>query len=276
MYQLLCDETLRSYVIENDISVWAGNVAEREAYAVSVSLGATRFPFIAVIVYSTVPRTRMACVATIEGTPQAIDLMSTLAQLIETFGPTLVSLRADRAEQTFSRVIRAEQDSAYEVSLRKDREAARRERIAQLEKKAAEEAAAKRLTDRIRWRRWNAAHIPPEPKSDVKNVSRISFRMPLGSRCVRKFASHAPIKEVYMWVDLQLHSEDDSSMLIPGDSEGLPINYEHTYDFTLAVPMPRRVLTASEERLDEHKELFPSGSLVVEMLPEEGGEDEKV
>lgn len=260
MHELLCDETLRGYIIDNGILVWAGNVAELEAYRVSAALGATRYPYIGVVVYNTLRESTTSCVSKIEGLPNSIDLMTHLQSMLDKYGPTLVALKADRSEQTFSREIRAEQDSAYEASLRKDRERAEAQRKERMAKEEHERQALLQETDKLAWRQWQARKLLPEPTA-TKEVSRISFRMPDGSRCIRKFEATSTIGDVYSWVDLQLNPVQQESESAPKP----PPNYKHVYDFTLAVPMPRQVLEAESLVLSQVKAVYPSGSLIVEM-----------
>ena len=269
MQQLLCHDTFRDYALDNDLLIWAGNVADREAYSVGNSLGATRFPFLGIMVYNTIEDPEVSCVATILGVPQIIDLITILEETIGIYGPTLVSLKADRNEQTFSRVIRAEQDSAYEASLRKDREIAEAERRIQQEKRQREEGEAMHKENLRLWRRWNYAHLEAEPTGQGKHITHLNVRLPDGSRSVRKFRSDASIETLYKWADCQLHRNDfdkeDMSDVRPS-----PEHYKHTYDFTLAIPMPRKILELTEKTtVAEHKDLFPSASLMVERTESE-------
>lgn len=262
---MLCDDTLRSYIIDNDITVWAGDVANLEAFKVSQALGSKRFPFFAVVVSSAASSgsAYMSCVSRVDGLPSTIDLMSCLAESIERYGPALVSLRADRQEQNMSREIRAEQDSAYEISLRKDRE----KRIKD-EQERSEAAARKQLETRrqmnIRaWRRIQYRRIAPEPPSG-KDITRISFRMPDGSRSIRKFSGTSTVYDIYTWVESQLHPLEEVDNL-----ESLEEGYEHKFEFILAIPIPRMVLKPGQESILDHKAIFPSGSLIVESTASE-------
>lgn len=266
MHALMCDEVLRTYVIENDILVWAGNVAELEAFRVSTALNVGRYPFVGVIVSDPELPTEMICVAKIEGLTVLTELLAGLQEVIDTFQPTLISLRADKQEQNLSRTIREEQDAAYESSLRKDRERAARERQAREEAQNIAATLATREQNVVAWRQVKTSELPAEPVA-TKNVSRISFRMPDGSRKIRKFSSDSSIEDIYTWIDLQLHpiSVDESQER----SYNLPDDYQHIYSFTLAIPMPRQVLEPDSGKIESYKDIYPSGSLVVEITSAE-------
>lgn len=267
MEKLLCSDLLRSYIIENDILVWVGNVAELEAYTVSKSLGVNRFPFMGLIVYDTShdERPKMSCISKLEGLPDAVEFLAFLQQSLESFGPTLISLRADRQEHSFAREIRAEQDSAYEISLRKDRERVERERkeLEEEQQRAAE--TTRKLEQRASWRRWQKSRISQEPQATT-GVSKISFRLPNGSRIVRKFTPNTQLIELYNWVDLQLYHDADQGDVLKEGTAVEPTDYTHEYNFTLATPLPRQVLEPSDRELSVVKAIYPSGSVVVEEI----------
>lgn len=282
MHSLMCDEGLRTFILDHDVLVWAGNVAESEAFAVSNALGVTRYPFVGVIVYNTLRGSQMTCVSKIEGLVTAADVVTSLNDAIEKYGPTLVSLRADRREQTASREIRAEQDSAYEQSLRRDRERAEQTRREREEAERRARDVQTQEKNRALWRAWKASTLSPEPSSsnsDSRNVSRISFRMPDGSRVVRKFTATTSVSDLYAWVDLHLSSFNDGAgagqeTTKDGVSTGPvaaspPDDYEHSFGFTLAVPMPRTILTPDTTVLSQHTQIYPSGSLIVELIDTE-------
>lgn len=265
MESLLCEDTLRSHVVGNDIDVWIGDVSTFEAYSASKALQVGRFPFVGVIVYqSSTDRSGMTCVSKMEGLPNLVDMMSFLDSAMEQFGPTLVSLRADRAEQNFSREIRAEQDSAYEISLRTDRERAEKERRELQEEEERKKVAESEKRNKKLWRRRQQAQLKFISEPDgASRTAKISFRMPNGSRMVHKFRSGTEIRDVYNFIDLQLHLERDEI----GEDEArqeLPADYVHTYDFTLAVPIPREILEPSSKVLEHIKAVYPSGALIVE------------
>lgn len=263
--QLLADETLCSYIVDNSVKVWAGDVANLEAFKVSQALGAKRFPFFAVVVSSAAASgsAYMSCVSRIDGLPNTIDLMSCLAESIERYGPALISLRADRQEQNISREIRAEQDSAYEISLRKDREKRIKDEQERSEAAARKEKEVQKQRSIWAWRRSQYQTIAVEPPNG-QNVTRISFRMPNGTRTIRRFLGTSSISDVYVWVESQLHPlpADDGAGEIVDD-------YEHEFDFDLAVPIPRSVLQPGTQPLSDCKAIFPSGSLIVEMMASE-------
>ena len=234
----------------NNIIVWGGNVLEPEAYQVASDYMCTKFPASCLI--SLTPKegsTRMGIVKRLAGPMTPGAYLSGLEGAMAKYRPDIESLRAERAAQAVARNLRSEQDSAYERSLAMDRERARRKREEEANARAAEERArekaeaeARQEELRTQWRRWRATTIAPEPTDGV----RLALNMPPsagGGRVVRKFASDAPLDELYAFVEcyglLQV-----PKLVKEGESEK-PDDYEHKYAFRIASVMPRETLEPS-------------------------------
>ncbi|ORY86262.1 UBX domain-domain-containing protein [Protomyces lactucae-debilis] len=268
--QILCSTALRSFVQDHQILCWAGDAAENEGFHTASSLGATRFPFFAVLVYNTLRSPAgVSTVCRVEGLVEAAVLIETLTEAIDRFEPTLIAARLDQREQNASREIRREQDSAYERSLAADRRRAEEARLAE-ERKARELAAALEATrQRAVYRVWRHAKILPEPTSG-EHVARVSFRLPDGSRIVRKFDAQCPVEELYAFVDAKINPVSVEEREQAGDSPSGPAEGNYRYSFTLAVPMPRKLVDCAQDaKIIDQREVFPSGSLIVEALEEE-------
>lgn len=260
----LTNETLRTFVSENDISVWAGDVVQSEAYQVSRVLKARSYPFIALIVYDVQRSSAMSCLARVEGLVTPRDIIASLSAVLDAYNPSLVALRADRREHTLSRDIRAEQDSAYEASLRKDQQRAQTAERERLAREDSAKATREKEKNERQWRFWKAREFPAELGPGNK-CSRISFRMPNGNRVVRKFATSTTMEHLYIFADLTLHPVDSEA------KEDAPAaEYQHSYNFKLAIPLPRRILAIDNQKLVDNKDLFPSGNLIVEEIVDEG------
>jgi len=206
----------------------------------------------------------------------ASELVAKLSAAMTAQDSQLRSARNTRAEQNASRSLREEQDSAYERSLAADRERVRRRREeaeaqarAEREAAAAAETAEKKQRKVRQWRRWRAQSLPAEPGGDVKDVSRVSIRMPSGERIIRKFRSDADLEELYAFVDchgvLQQHEDDNGEREKEVEE---PDDYEHKFEFRLVSPMPRQVFEIGDggsvgERMGR------SGNLIVEAIDEE-------
>ncbi|PSN74834.1 UBX domain-containing protein [Corynespora cassiicola Philippines] len=266
----------------NNIILWAGNVQDPEAYQVSASLNCTKFPFSGLIVHTPqVSSTAMGVATRIAGPTPPGQYIAKLRQAMQAHSEPLNRVRAQRAEQQATRSIRQQQDSAYERSLATDRERARKkreeaERKAREEKEALErEQAAQRYAQNLeQWRRWRAASIPPEPpaSADVKDVVRISLRMPNAERVVRKFAADAHIEELYAFVECYDVLQAGG---VEQDAEE-PEGFEHEYKFQLVSPMPREVYELKAGGTIRER-IGRSGNLIVERTDldsEDEGEDE--
>ena len=255
----------------NDLLLWGGNVQDSEAYQVSASLSCTKFPFAALICQTNdTGSLGMAVVMRAAGPMPAAELVGKLGIAITSQQAQLRSAQAQQAEHQASRNLRDEQDSAYERSLAQDRERTRRRREeqeaqerAEREARTAVEAEKTRQRKLEQWRKWRAQSLPPEPGADVKDVTRISIRLPSGDRVIRRFQAYAELEELYAFVECHETSEG-------GDEIEEPESYEHSYAFRLVSPLPRTVFELKEggtvgERIGR------SGNLIVEAVDE--GED---
>ncbi|KAF1927198.1 uncharacterized protein M421DRAFT_101979 [Didymella exigua CBS 183.55] len=259
----------------NNVLLWAGSVADSEAYAVAAALSTTKFPFSALVVHTpAVSASAMGIAARIAGPTPPGPYLAKLKAAMATHTEALDRVRAQRAEQTATRSIRAQQDSAYERSLARDRARAQQQREAAAAAAAAEEAAqAARVAAETnarnlhRWRVWRAARLPLEPAPTDQQCVRISLRLPSAERVVRRFPAAAPMDDLYAFVECYdvLQSGEKTT-----SENSNPQNYKHTYTFQLVSPMPREVYALSAggtvgERIGR------SGNLIVERI---GGDDE--
>lgn len=261
---------------QNNIILWAGSVLDSEAYQVSSALNCTKFPFAALVVHTPQDSsTSMSTIARMTGVMPSSAFVAKLQSAITQQSGALNRIRATRAEQQASRDLRQEQNSAYERSLTQDRERARLRREAEAEKVRAEQAAnskaeaSKQLAhNRYQWKRWRLKQMAPEPGADVKEVTRISIRMPSGERVIRRFPPGASIEELYAFVECHDLLQDKESV-----SEAFrPRDYEHVYCFNLVSPVPRVVYDlrsggALSDRVGR------SANLIVEPIQDDEGEE---
>lgn len=259
----------------NNIVLWAGSVQDSEAYQVSSGLNCTKFPFASLIAHTPQDSsTSMSNIARISGLLPPSAFIARLQTAITQHKPALDRVRATRAEQQASRNLRHEQNTAYERSLAQDRERARQRKEAEVARLRAEkeQTAKEEATERERqkiedWKRWRSQQIPPEPGIHVKEVTRISIRMPSGDRIIRKFTSNTKLEDLYAFVECH--------KLVVGDSTetqaAKPQDYDHQYKFNLVSPMPRMVYDLDSGGTVGDR-IGRSGNLIVESI---GGEDEE-
>ncbi|KAF2843480.1 UBX-domain-containing protein [Patellaria atrata CBS 101060] len=262
----------------NNIIFWAGNVQDAEAYQVSNALSCTKFPFAGVIVHTpSISSTSMSLVARIAGPTTPSEMVSKVRSAITQYSSAINGIRASRAEQQASRDLREAQNSAYQRSLAQDRERARRKKEAEearrreeLEAREKQEAFEREARNLAEWKLWRAQSIVPEPDKSVKDVVRISLRMPDGERVVRRFAASLPLEELYAFVECYevLQSEKVAS------EAKKPERYIHEYKFQLVSPVPRAVYELEgggtiQERIGR------SGNLIVERTDLDDEDDDE-
>ncbi|BFZ55398.1 UBX domain-containing protein 10 [Savitreella phatthalungensis] len=257
----LTDDTLRAVIASHEIYVWAGSATQPDARMAALSLGVTRFPFIGFIT----PKQNgsMACVSKIEGLALTAEVTAMVSSSVETYEPTLITMQVDKKEQNASREIRAQQDSAYEASLRRDRAQAQRQR--QLLEEAERRAAVEKenTLNRLRWLAQAAERLKMLLKDSALptgQVARLQFRLPDGSRLIRKLPRDTPISDVYALIEIEITKPPDAGV---DPSEAPSDAYIHRHSFALATPMPRCVLDA-DRTIADYPQICPSGTVVVE------------
>ncbi|KAJ3298243.1 hypothetical protein HK104_010951 [Borealophlyctis nickersoniae] len=254
--QTLTAERFLTFLTDKNILVWAGDVREPEAFRVSNVLLATRYPFLGVVA----PQgSRMVVASRIEGPKTAEEVETAINRVIERMDPSLAAIRAERREREQARILREQQDEAYQASLRADQEKERRareerERL-QKEKEDAErvqrEKLERRETKKQRKVRLRET-LPPEPEASETDLAKLSIRFPNGERRVRRFRATDKIQLLYDYVE--------SSDLSPLDLEA---------EFVVVNTYPRKMYTDLSITIQEAG-LMPSASIIVEeKIPDE-------
>ncbi|KAJ3110174.1 hypothetical protein HK100_003130 [Physocladia obscura] len=258
-----CRDTLASPVLLEFLGtkrfvVWGGDVKESEAFVVGNTLLATRFPFLAMIAPQA--SNRMVVVERFEGPIKPDALVTALQSQLNRVDNILRSVRLERERLDQSRILREQQEEAYNASLRADQEKARKaeeeRELAQKEKaeeeKRQQEIANKREEKRFR-KIWLQENMIPEPlASDTQDIAKVGIRLPNGDRLVRRFkATVATVQDLYNFIEAQ-----DLS----------PIDLET--DFDVINTYPRKVLTDKMQTIKEAG-LSPSSSVMVEEVDPE-------
>ena len=261
---------------QNNIILWAGSVQDSEAYQVSSALKCTKFPFASLIAHTPQDSSNsMSTIARISGLLPPSAFIARLRTAIAQQKPALDRIRATRAEQQASRNLRQEQNTAYERSLAQDRERARQRKEAEAarlraeqEQNAKKEAAEREKQKIEEWKRWRFQQIPPEPGAEVKDITRISIRLPSGDRIVRKFASTAKLEDLYAFVECHDLAQNGA---MPAQATR-PQDYEHQYKFNLVSPMPRMVYDLDSGGTAGDR-IGRNGNLIVEPVGDEEEDD---
>lgn len=258
----------------HDLLLWLGNVQDAEAYSLSSSLQVTKFPFVGLIANTpSIAPSSMSLITRASGLESPTTLIDMLSKTISHHDPDLISARADKRTQDFSRTVRNETDSAYERSLAIDRERARKKReeedveVRVLRHEQDRLAASpRRIQNADMWRAWRRQSLTHAAEGDAV---RLSIRLLSGQRLVKKFEPTVSIEEVYATVECHIDSDTEAEVAratAVNDDHGRkekPVDYDHVYDFRLASTMPRRVFEPDDS--SALKDLLGrSGNLIVE------------
>ncbi|KAJ3288561.1 FAS-associated factor 2 [Rhizoclosmatium sp. JEL0117] len=246
----LASPALLTFLREKRFLVWAGDVRESEAFMVSNTLLTTRYPFLAVIA----PQggSKMVVVERFEGVIDAEVLVAALGVQLARVDGVLSNVRADRERHEQARILREQQEEAYNASLRADQEKARR---AQEEKEriAKEKEEEERKQQEILSRREQKAarkvflkeNMAPEPETG--EIAKIGIRLPNGERLTRRFrAVENTVQDLYDFVEAQ---------------DLTPIDLES--EFEVINTYPRRVLLDKTQTIKDAG-LYPNSSVMVE------------
>ncbi|KAF9363334.1 hypothetical protein BGX34_004378 [Mortierella sp. NVP85] len=283
--ETLADSELLSYLRNNNTLVWGGNVKETEGFQVATTLQTVRYPFIGVIALSQPTAgssaTKMVLIDRIEGPSTAEQIIQRLTQQTTRHSAALNRLRSERRERELARELRQQQDDAYEQSLRADREKARKQKEAQeaaerqrLEEeriKAEKEAEVERKARHVKFLFEN---LPDEPPASEGGCARLSFKLWNGERVIRRFRGTEPVENIYVFIETIEFREDGSKADSSLKGEEY-VGYEHEYDFVLISPFPRKKVTDRQKLIKDEPALWPSASLVVELVGEEDDDEQE-
>ncbi|KAF9390242.1 hypothetical protein CPC16_005197 [Podila verticillata] len=281
--ETLADSELLSYLVVNEMIVWGGNVKETEGFQVATTLQTVKYPFLGVIALSQPTAgssaTKMVLIDRIEGSSTAEQIIERLTQQVNRQSAALDRLRSERRERDMTREIRQQQDDAYQQSLRADREKARQQREAQeaadklkqeQERLEAEKEAA--LNRRERHLKYLYENLPEEPAASESGCARLSFKLWNGERVIRRFRGTEPVEHVYVFIETIEFRENGSKAELHLEAEE-HVGYKHEYDFVLISPFPRTKIVNREALIKDEPALWPSASLVVELVEEDEGDD---
>ncbi|TPX46924.1 hypothetical protein SeLEV6574_g02948 [Synchytrium endobioticum] len=247
---ILTSNAFITFLVEKQVLIWGGDIREEEAFQVSQVLAATRYPFMALVAFQ---RSRMVVVDRIEG-PSSLDtVIETLQRLMAQVEPQLAAVRAERASRDSARMIRQQQDEAYQASLLADqekerqlKEAAERARKEQEEIERAEQDRLDRIQEKKRRRAMLAEKLPPEPPLSEPGQAKINVRLPNGERMIRRFRGTDKIEALFAFI---------------GSKDLSPLSEEA--DFILASTFPRKLYADGSQTI-QAAGLVPNASLVVE------------
>jgi len=256
---VLSSDAFINYVRENNFVVWGGSVNDSEGYKVNNVFGATTYPFVGLVGYQ---RRRAIIAEKVEGLCPVEEVIDKINRKYQEMSVQLQAEMAEEREREQSRIIRQEQESAYEESLRKDRERERKEKL-ERERKQREEELAKqkqleyerKVEEKKLYKQKLADSLPPEPNDDECETAQLSIRFPDGSRVIRSFRADDKLQVVYNFVESK-------------DLDPLDILSE----IVLVNTFPRKEYLDKEKTLEELG-LCPNASLIVEEKDDDSEEE---
>lgn len=211
--ETLCNQEVAAY-IDATFVAWAGSIHHSDAFRLSNSLGASSYPYCALLAFS---GSRTQLIAAIQGTRSPEALLAALRHAVDRHGSHLAVEQADHNQRDYDRRLREEQDQAYQASLQAD-QARERERekarlaaeaeakaAADAEQRARQEQEAQRLAAeqqeaaREAEKARKRAMLPPEPPAGSPGAAQIRIRLREGTH-QRNFPDEIPLQAVADWV----------------------------------------------------------------------------
>lgn len=241
----LCTSLITDFFNENFI-FWAGSISNSEAYKASLLLGASSYPFMAVLCHNNVGGITIC--DRIEDLISSEDLMVRLTTVLEQFGANLLQQRLDSEERDQNRRIREEQDAAYQQSLMEDEAKQMRQQQEEESRRAEQDAIQqeelrrqRKVEEKQRQKESIRRTLPPEPDQG-EGIANLVIRMIDGSRLQRRFYKTDTLQVVFNYIDSNI-SED--------------LSYDLVSNF------PRKIFTDRSVTL-EQAGLFPHASIFVQ------------
>jgi len=266
---VLCNAEVAAYLTANFV-VWAGDVAQPEAYKLSTQMGAAGFPFFAVFLCKSptpdvayllhrqpedpqlrslgVQREKHPLLLKHDQAVGADKLLPQLRRVVDDESIQLTAIRLEHEERTMGRQMREEQDAAYNAAVRED-EQKERQRLAKEQAEAeAQQKAADHVANRTAQLAERRDRLLPEPEPGP-GQARVLVRTQDGARITRRFDETAVLQAVFDWVDVE--SAD-------------PL--KRSGDFKLVCSFPRLLFNQDEHAGTTLKDagLCPDASLFVE------------
>jgi FAS-associated factor 2 len=269
--------SVANIIRSNQLIVWGGSVHSIDGLSATVALQVTGFPFLGLYTgYGSVSgggssnqRARYAQIWMHEGLLTANELVATLTRLTASTRDSLERVRLQQNERNAERVMRNEQESAYEIAMRRDAErqemqlkeaaiAAAAEEEKRMKLEEDELASAIELSQKIdtEWVINTAkARLTKNPEPDLSipkdAVSVLRLTLPTGTKVQRRFKAEDTLSLVrdfvyVSWCETRGSGGDDIS------PDG----------FSLSSSFPKKVFTEAESTMSLYElKLVPQAVL---------------
>ncbi|KAG7823934.1 hypothetical protein KL909_002671 [Ogataea angusta] len=295
-------ESFIKFVTENDIILYVGDVNFPEPFEVGKTYQVHSVPYINLIANVSATGTTFPLMSIVTRyhnfetctKDYAKKLVKRLQKIIDKYEPQLITQRYDRQEAELARLLRKQQDEAYEQSLLNDK-------IKQEEKKQKEEEQQRKLETlkqeeealKLKQKQELAflkIHVQSLSQTDEKSWKKgdyttIQLRNHEGQRTVKKFYKDQTLYDIFVFVEcknfLRVQSQElevpEENVLDQLEVEDVTLDdYQHEFKFELISPMPRIKFHADKNKLlKDVRELWPNGSLLIERIEDEDGFDEE-
>ena len=259
--------------------VYANNVdCDREAWEVGATYRVRRTPYVMLVAnvsnnpsilssMSIIYKSNLAYmhVTSPEARGSAIRRVAKqLAKLTETYGPQLVSARFEQLEIEFARLIKQQQDDAYQQSLERDRVKKVQKEREMLEK---QQEKKKQLTKRAK---LDSLVETTWKETLLGGPVRVAIKLPTGKREIASFRNDILVNELYLYVEVLLHEQNKKETEEIETTEEIEIlsneEYfaEYSFAFEVIQPMPKKVIECGNLKISEVGELKLGANLLVE------------
>lgn len=231
--EIFCTDAFMAFMAQNDnVLVWYGNTMDSEAFLVGQKLGATSFPFLALV---TCPARNSVQILykVVCGASNANLLMPDLCRYLDsaiTRGSVMLTdSRAQQFQHSEDNALRQEQDRDFQASLNADqqRETALLEKVKAEAIRLNDEAAAKMILQKAKAEkmilaRESIASIGPPPAKNDLNVTFLRLQLFNGSKFDRTFNKDTTtLRHIRDFIQIECHDRFEIEM----DQYELVANY---------------------------------------------------
>ncbi|OWB78273.1 hypothetical protein B5S32_g2463 [[Candida] boidinii] len=309
------------FINDNNIILYCGDVAYAEPFEVGKTYRAYSLPYVCLVsnvsatgashplmsivtkyqnFQTLLNKASQSAASTSSATTPRSDpynvkkLIKSLQRVLDKYEPQLITQRYDKQEADFARLLRQQQDEAYELSLLKDKQRAeerkQKELIESLERQRIEDEIKLKLLREEQRKLFiisNIKSILIDKEEALNNAVKgdyttIQLRTHHGLRIIRKFLKNDSLYDLFLFAECKLfihetiHESDSpnkkesdviNELLESLDTSNLEIlnDYIHEFKFELVSPMPRCKFQPSKDiKLSTEKVLWPNGSILIE------------
>ncbi|CAM9501056.1 unnamed protein product [Chrysoparadoxa australica] len=221
--------------LNDNLLLWGGSVWHADAYAASLMLGVSQYPFMCLLICKP---GEVRVIDKVEGFMEGEPLMRKVSSAMARFQSQLDRIQAARMEREAARNLVNEQDREYRETLEADRraqeerEAAKRqkEEAEQLERQRKQSIADERMGKSNAMQSLQAVVAPEPPKGP--DTARLRIQLPHGSKLDRRFMKDDLLREVRSFIALYFLEEDS-----------------HIERFSISTNFPKRTYEEEEDGL---------------------------